>query len=277
MKRNTIIAVVLGLLVVGGAFFYFNCPLLNPREEVVEEAKLQPLRTHLQMKKWKNKACEGDTLECARVSVQFLRFSDSIRPDAARRMNDTIEILIRRSLNISELTNESFTIDQLAQQFLDDYDKENADYPSYPWNMDITTDLVYQTPKLVSIAVGFSSYMGGAHPNSEVKYHNYRTDTGKELSLEDITTDFDQLLIIAEKSFRLANDIKDNETFFDKGFEMDSLFVLTRNFAINKDGLDFLYNPYEIAPYSMGTIEFSIPYEELEGVLREEFIVGDGE
>lgn len=38
------------------------------------------------------------------------------------------------------------------------------------------------------------------------------------------------------------------------------------NFSIDDDGVTYIFNQYEIAPYSMGIIRISIPWEELEGL-----------
>ena len=43
---------------------------------------------------------------------------------------------------------------------------------------------------------------------------------------------------------------------------------MTDNFALTKDGLKFVYNPYEIAPYAMGQQEIVIPYSELKSLLK---------
>jgi len=50
-------------------------------------------------------------------------------------------------------------------------------------------------------------------------------------------------------------------------FEND-VFKLTANFAITKEGLKFLYNPYEIAPYALGQQEIIIPYAALGELIK---------
>ncbi len=244
-------------------------------EEAIHETNKPSLfSSHLKMKKWRNNECKGDTLDCAVVRIHFVQFQDSTRQDLARQFNDTINALLLHTLSdFSEENTTTQSIDQLAQQFLDGYDEENRLSPSYPWNMDISIDLIHQTPHTITIQEASSSYTGGAHPNTYVSYHNYLSNTAKLLSIDDIIINRDELLKVAEKAFRQANDMTAGDDFYEKGFEMDSLFVLSQNFALTKDGLDFLYNPYEIAPYSMGTIEFSIPYADLENILKPAFIL----
>lgn len=47
---------------------------------------------------------------------------------------------------------------------------------------------------------------------------------------------------------------------------------LTKNFIFTKDGIKFLYQPDEIAPYEMGMPEFVIRYAELKGIVQEQYL-----
>ena len=40
-------------------------------------------------------------------------------------------------------------------------------------------------------------------------------------------------------------------------------------------GLVFIANPYLIAPYAAGVLEFYVPYEDLTGLMIAEFIPGE--
>jgi hypothetical protein len=43
---------------------------------------------------------------------------------------------------------------------------------------------------------------------------------------------------------------------------------LNDNFHFTGDSMAFFYNSYEIAPYSAGQIEFSIPLKDIQGYLK---------
>ena len=45
------------------------------------------------------------------------------------------------------------------------------------------------------------------------------------------------------------------------------------NFRLDAKGITYTYNPYEIAPYAMGVIEFFVPYEEVRHLLRPQSII----
>jgi hypothetical protein len=44
-------------------------------------------------------------------------------------------------------------------------------------------------------------------------------------------------------------------------------FILPENFAFTSRGILFLYNQYEIKPYSSGLSTFLLPYEALRGII----------
>ena len=45
----------------------------------------------------------------------------------------------------------------------------------------------------------------------------------------------------------------------------------TDNFYLTENGISFFYNVYDIAPYAVGAIEISLPYEMLSHLLSDDF------
>jgi hypothetical protein len=98
---------------------------------------------------------------------------------------------------------------------------------------------------------------------------NFDLNTGKELKLMDIVEDAKALKELAQKRFIAAriseydlDEVDINDFFFGEGFQ------LSENFAVKKDGVYFYYNPYEAAPYALGTTEFTISFKDLEGIVK---------
>ena len=44
---------------------------------------------------------------------------------------------------------------------------------------------------------------------------------------------------------------------------------------MDKDGITFYYNVYDITPYAMGPVEIKIPYEMMEHMLGSNPIIGE--
>ena len=119
-----------------------------------------------------------------------------------------------------------------------------------------------------------SSYSGGMHPNHNACAVNYDLTTGKTLKLrhilgESVTADLLTKLIcdvLAKQADNLFTDyalcVEDR---FAGDFGADDLWYLSDS------GLCFFFSPYEIAPYNAGTIVAEIPYEELTGILLDDY------
>ena len=61
-------------------------------------------------------------------------------------------------------------------------------------------------------------------------------------------------------------------TLYDSGNEVagkgTGKFHFTTNFALTKDGIEFVYNTYEIGPYAVGASSLTIPYNEIVQYLK---------
>lgn len=93
--------------------------------------------------------------------------------------------------------------------------------------------------------------------------------TGKQLKPADIFVDIQQLNNTGESFFRIQQGIPKKENLADKYWFEKGVFYCPDNFFYDKDGISFIYQPYEIAPLSSGIIQFTIPYK----VLRDNLLI----
>ena len=125
----------------------------------------------------------------------------------------------------------------------------------------------------VTLTAVTSSYEGGAHGMYGTAYYQFDKRTGKELALTDFVTDIKEFNRIAEKYFKKSQGIPANVSVgskdhsFDFWFENDQ-FACNDNFYFDGKSMHFMYMPYEISNYAVGTIEFSIPMNKIEHLLK---------
>jgi len=118
-----------------------------------------------------------------------------------------------------------------------------------------------------------SSYEGGAHGMDGTGYYQFDKRTGKELTLKDFVSDIKEFNRIAEKYFKKSQGIPANVSVsskdysFDFWFENDQ-FACNDNFYFDEKSMHFLFVPYEITNYAAGEIEFSIPMNKIEHLLK---------
>lgn len=106
----------------------------------------------------------------------------------------------------------------------------------------------------------FYAYTGGAHGMSENCFINYNIPSNKILSVNDLfKPGFENSLnelIRQHIEYEYEDKIYADE-------DIDSI-EYTDNFHITPSGVEFVYNPYLIGPWSSGTISIEISLNELE-------------
>ena len=112
---------------------------------------------------------------------------------------------------------------------------------------------------LLSLTYDDTSYLGGAHGYTGRYGHTFDLRTGKELTLADLTDDDDAFLSAAVEQLK---DISYGAAYaaygLNEGYE-DQLAGLFRdgNWYFNDEGLVLMANPYALARYAAGLIEFT--------------------
>jgi hypothetical protein len=169
------------------------------------------------------------------------------------------------------------TYAELANSFVKGFD----DYLSYnedniqTWFLDINVDVINQDASLLAVKFSQADYMGGAHPNSSFSYLNYDRKTQRVLTLDDILkpNTYAKLEAIAEPIFRKNEGLAANQSLADAYFFDKDVFHLNSNFTLTQEGIEFLYNPYEIKPYVAGTTKLLIPYASIKELVKENSII----
>jgi hypothetical protein len=120
------------------------------------------------------------------------------------------------------------------------------------------------------------SFGGSSHPSAMAVSVTYNLQTGEALKLGDILTDscdaeaFSRLVISA-----LGKMVDTHSLYSDYARSVENRFARSfwqdEGWYFSPDGLCVYFSPYEVAPYSSGTVIAEIPYEALTGLLRDEY------
>ena len=87
---------------------------------------------------------------------------------------------------------------------------------------------------------------------------------GTPYTLEELFSDNEKVVELAEKYFRETYNITQEQGLKEEGFLFENdIFTLPKNIGFSEKFLILIYNPYEIAPYSTGTLEVKIPLSEV--------------
>jgi len=132
-----------------------------------------------------------------------------------------------------------------------------------------STQVLYQAGNLLSLGFFTYSYSGGAHGMNTTTGASYDLRTGRRLRYDDIFRPEAQaqLPALLAQAVRPLVDLKPGEPL------NKALFVkqmpVTRNVFLTAGGVEFIYQPYEIASYAQGEVRVFLPLAQVRTLLRE--------
>lgn len=184
--------------------------------------------------------------------------------EVSKAINSTIENFIVNTISFSEDSPINISLNKAVEKFDSIYIefKEDFEESSLIWEALIDGEVTYQSPEITCIAINSYLNTGGAHGNMNISFLNFNSQTGEILQLEDYIKNKKGFLKLAEKYFNLEIKEESEEDSFNDYFFGDG-FNLPENIGFSDEGIILLYNVYEIAPYSEGITEFTIPFEEV--------------
>ncbi len=214
--------------------------------------------------------CKENKNICATVTVNYptAKYGDEFVVNA---INQTVKKKILESLAVfSDLDKKLVAdIDSAMVGFIHLYDNfiTASEFFTVPWELKVDGKIVYQSDKIVSIKLENYSFTGGAHPNSNVCMLNFDAQTGQLLQLKDIITDMEEFVAIINN----RQDKKREKRPINAGPSIElastSYSGLPENFSIDKKGILFHYNPYEVGTYADGSYSFFLTFDALDEVL----------
>lgn len=128
--------------------------------------------------------------------------------------------------------------------------------------------------RVLSIMEMSSDYTGGAHGSYGYYGYTFDAETGGLLELTDILDDAGGFQEAAADYMIQKLEETQGEGLFQE-YEDTVRDIWTRNegpnWYLDAAGITFLFNPYEIGPYAMGDVRVTLPYEEFESYIKDEY------
>lgn len=194
--------------------------------------------------------------------------------------------------NISAFFNKPEVADKIVMNFLNRVDRtnetarsveeqaKNAYNGSANW-VPYMYHITYSPTRIDDAVLSFSGnnvvFNGAPHPERTGVSANYDMQTGDILTLAsimDMTATVDTLcnLVLAGLVELAEGDYlyENYKNLVTSRFAADP--TTDEAWYFSPTGLCFYFDPYEIAPYSSGTISVEIPYEKLHGVIHADYI-----
>ncbi len=243
-----------------------NTPADN--SEISEIKASKPISFETKSFERKGGECKDDYVKCIVIKLNY-----PVAKEGNEKTRNSINAFVKNMILESIIPDPDENIkdfETAAKQLSKYYQEQIDEFPDYDlgWEIDVegSAEIV---DNYAVITLPTYSNMGGAHPNHFTSIANFDLSTGVELKLMDFVKDAKAFKELAQKRFIDAR-TKDydlgeaniEDFFFGDGFQ------LPENFAVKKEGIFFYYNPYEAAPYALGTTEFTISFKDMEGIVK---------
>ena len=144
---------------------------------------------------------------------------------------------------------------------------EGAEPPA-SFSFDGNIRLKEKAAKYVTYSIDSYVYLGGAHGSSVSREVNIIRETGKVLTESVDTTKTKELQPILRKGvidyFKDCGEDVSDDKLNDMLFINDNTIPIPAcTPALTSQGLKFIYQQYEIGPYALGMVNFTVPYDKI--------------
>lgn len=253
------------------------------------------------------KKASGDSDSSVEFTTSKVQIADSISvghctalvkidgeyPDNGPVFADSVRNWITDLLSIDPTDSSSTIFDPMAQEtvnaqaiaditatsLLNNAAKDFAEFEkegfSTGYEYNISFGPVYQTDKLLTYSFTEYSYTGGAHGSTSFIQQTFDKADGKALTAGEIfepskITEVIQLVKQGLTEQYFSDELKNGYTLANLLLiDPASLALPTQSPSFVKDGIDFVYQQYEIAPYAAGMPTCVIPYSVIKPYLTE--------
>lgn len=276
MKKQTVTQLIFLLTT---SLFFFSCGNnMNKNKGALEFDSIQVNETaHL----------FGDTAKPACNLVINLSFA-SQSSDA--RLKDSLNTYF-----ISVCLGDKYTtmqpeeaVNEYTRKYISDYrsdleslyQKESNDSSSdvgawYSYYKYIQSHVQFYAKDLLIYRYRYEEYTGGAHGIYMTSFLNIDLRTLSPIRLDNLFAEgYEEALTdLLWNQLMAMHKVTSREELEEMGYASTGELAPTENFYLSKEGITFYYNVYDIAPYVMGAIEISLPWEMLQHLLKEDLTI----
>lgn len=212
------------------------------------------------------KGCKKSSGSCTYFELEY----QVVKSGKAKKViNEAIQDSLLAAANIFE-DMKAANFKDAASNFIAEYDtslKQQTNGAN--WYAETEGRINSNGKNVLSYYISQSMYTGGGHPNSYLTYYNFDKGNGNQISLNDIFgANFETALNkVIDADFRKMKGLSATDNLQEKAYLFENKITYTNNFAIEKKGLRFYYNNYDIGPYSNGPTDLLITWKDLSGII----------
>ncbi|KAF0801768.1 hypothetical protein A6D6_04250 [Alcanivorax xiamenensis] len=221
-----------------------------------------PLVSKPQTLERKSEPCPEDP--CSSVTLQWLTFPE----DPA--LTEALENSLIHQLSNGEDEGVS-SLAEVADRFLADARKAEVADSSIGWELTSKVAVGGEWRDIANLQLETYEFTGGAHGMPVLQLLNWDRREHRRIELADILQPGKEEAFWAEAAKAHVRWLE-QEAQADDEFRDNWPFQQTGDFDMTYDGVELHYNVYSIGPYAMGQPELTVPWNKLDGLIRERYL-----
>ncbi len=210
----------------------------------------------------------ADCSQCPKIKIQI---PHALNEDKlATTINTALREEIIYHLKFDE-SSDVATIEGAMDSFIKGFQEVQQTFAdeTLPWEAEINAEIVFEDAHLLTIRLNSYTFTGGAHGNGSTTLLNFDKNSNQELENHELFSDLEGFEKLAEARFREQESIPKEGDINQTGFMFErNRFHLAENIAYTQQGLQMIYNQYEIASYADGPVTLTIPFKEAAPYLK---------
>lgn len=197
------------------------------------------------------------------VNMEFMDTTTLENADVCRKINKQ---LIHEFLE-QDIEDGEKAVEIYIQRLLNIYKEEDACSEIYDH---YNGKAEYGKEGVINYILAEDYFSGGAHPSQMTTILRFDAITGDKIGVYEFFNDTCRVALETKLTQRLMEKVgvPSLDSLHSLGYLAMCDIFISENFLLGKDSIHFLYNQYEIAPYSAGTTRISFSYDELKDLIR---------
>lgn len=158
----------------------------------------------------------------------------------------------------------------LAEDMLTMYGDVNGDFDAV-FSRRVTTKAYRGVDdRVLCYTIEDCLYEGGAHPVTQTRALSFSIENGSVIRPSDVFREGTEELLIERLTHKLMElyEAETEDELHEMGIPGLSDMYVSDDMLLESDGIIFHYDPYELAPYALGSIDIRLSYREIEDLLR---------
>ncbi len=223
----------------------------------------------------KKEKCVRDSI-CATLDLTYPVVTGGANAAITKSINDSIMAFVYLAAEADPAWPLSQMFDSAAMKMFNMLEEDiairGADGNQMSFTNELKSKVLWQTNKYLSLQMNTESFSGGAHGMYGTLLETFDLTTGKPLDLTDIIKDTTALRPLLEKGFVEAKKAESpdmaNTTLADLLLPEFKQLTMPVMYCIVPEGVRFIYNPYEVAPYAVGQTDILLTWQQLEPLVE---------